>query len=338
MNSSVLTGKEIAKAIQRVEPRRIAVAYLGRRWKEYLPNVDELEAVVISPNLGTDPRSVKELVKRLSIDGQDGWDRVFLHDDLHAKVYLGKTAAVLGSANLSFGGLGDPRRREICSETSLPKDWDVLDQFFETLKKEAKNQYGSASEKKKRLLTLEAEIKSNPYDGSERMASSFEKFELDAPDEFYVAYYTTESLVYTEAGKQWEEKILDALSFAKTDKLDKRKWILCWHLMPKGKPAPANTSNYKWMKVDETLPDGADDDGYPQLVFMRKDWGSYNARCAKAPFKLTPPVIEAFRKAVMDKNISEYLVQGKADFNLRKSIEGVPNLIAAMKKNLGQVG
>jgi len=333
MSSKIITGQEIAKTIRHIEPRRIAVGYLGKDWQKFLPNIDKLEAIVISPNLGTHPPAVAELVEKLSMNGQDGWDRIFLHDGLHAKVYLGQTAAVFGSANLSFNGLGSDQRRELCNVTSLPKDLEALEQFFEKVKVEAAKQYGSAPEKVSRLKTLEAETKCNPYNGDTIMAQDIEKVESDALGQFYVCWYKPEEvLIHTDATKEWSSMIGKQLNFAETDKIELNKWILCWPLNSNEKPELRKAANYFWMRTDKIVPHGADHGVYTKLVFMYR--GDYKERCAAAPFKLNKLVIEAFRNAVMDDGLKKYFIQLPSIFKLEKSTEGVPKLIEAMKRKL----
>lgn len=339
---TVLTGPNIAKAIiEGVKPRRIAVAYLGVDWERFLPNHEEIEAIVISPQLGTNPEAVEDLAKKLTTNGRDGWDRIFLHETLHAKIYLGQTSAVLGSANLSFNGLGHPERREICYETSTRSDLEALEEFFQSVKSEAQKQFGSTKEKLDRLETLRADIERNPsVEKPGRPARHLKDIEWSDLEEAYVCWYDPKyEITHSEVGKNWEKGIYREITFAKTDKIDAGKWILCWELdSSNGKPAPANESNYYWMKVDHVLLDGAEDDVYTQLAIMLKgkNKGSKKARCAQAPFLLDSETVEAFRGAIEDENLglAEFFVQPSLDFNLKKSRKGWRKLIKAMKDRL----
>jgi len=97
----VLTdSKEIRAELKRLAAGRLAVAYIGADWREYV-DARSLKNVIVSPTLGSNPHAIADLVREI------GWDNVHFLDNLHAKIYLGQGAALLGSANLSQNAFGD---------------------------------------------------------------------------------------------------------------------------------------------------------------------------------------------------------------------------------------
>lgn len=328
-------GIQIKDAVNKVHPRRIAVAYLGIHWDEYVSNIDQLEAIVISPRLGTNPKAVKALVKRLAKENElDGWDRVFFHDHLHAKLYLGEMSAVFGSANLSRNGLEGDRLTELCTVVSERPALDALEEFFESVKQEAIGQYGSTEAKKARLEVLEMEVKNNPDVGQATMACDFKDYPLRSDYPFYVIWYSDAPIEQTEkANNLLQDHYEYRMTFAESDALDKDKWLLCWKITQDKMPSLKNGSYY-WMRLDEVIDQGAVDTTYTKLVAMRNDRGAYPVRVTKAPFRLTKEVMEAFRRAYDEENLKGELFQSEENFQLYKTISGVKKLIPAMKKIL----
>lgn len=101
MMSEFLVGRELDAAIARilVEPGcRAAVAFWGRESEKRLPLSGKGEFQVICNLMsgGTNPHAIEKL-KRANVRRSD---------TLHAKVFLGKTDAVVASANVSANGLG----------------------------------------------------------------------------------------------------------------------------------------------------------------------------------------------------------------------------------------
>ena len=67
----ILTKNEIKETLWDCKPTKIAVAYLGIDWKTFIPDINCLEDMIVSPNLGTHPRAIKELASLI------GWEKIF---------------------------------------------------------------------------------------------------------------------------------------------------------------------------------------------------------------------------------------------------------------------
>ena len=105
MNSKFLHGERLSKTIVRVlqgKRRDLAVAFIGKDALERLglSNSDRTRVICDLWSGGCNPGAVREL----HIAGY----KIKNLRNLHAKVYLGDRAAVIGSANLSSNGFGDP--------------------------------------------------------------------------------------------------------------------------------------------------------------------------------------------------------------------------------------
>lgn len=90
---------ELCSTLEKIVPTHVAVAYLGHGWDEYL-NVKALEEIVVSPTLGSYPYALRDLLK--AADQHDFV--VYFQRDLHAKLFIGNEACLIGSSNLSRNG------------------------------------------------------------------------------------------------------------------------------------------------------------------------------------------------------------------------------------------
>ena len=78
------SSKEIRDGLSRIKPSRIAVAFVGSNWRDFVP-AHYLEEIILSPTLGSNPKAIEDLFKELSPA------RVHFLDELHSKIYLGKS-------------------------------------------------------------------------------------------------------------------------------------------------------------------------------------------------------------------------------------------------------
>jgi hypothetical protein len=343
MNSLVLTGAHIAEQVKLVQPHKVAVAYLGASWPDYLPSVATLDVVVIAPVLGTNPWAVQDLIECLSTEGQDGWEKVFFLDSLHAKLYLGERSAVWGSANLSSNGLSGERLLELCTMTDAPEVLQELNWFFESTLALAKAQYRTVNDRMRRLALLQEETARNPsFDTryAPARATNFQDFKLLSPDQFYICWYTLErpEMTYGEEVPENHKTVFDDFGhFHPTDGIESGKWVLFWEL-----PDDLSSSKLQahWMMVDEVFQDAVKTSApyaYTTVAFQRA--GLSRKRMRKRPFSLTPEVRELLRQALMDPKLAHDLIQQDAlddqqNFSLQRSQKALPSLIQKMKELL----
>jgi hypothetical protein len=70
-----LTKEKIRQAIDRCKPIQIAVAYIGIDWRDFILDTSNIEAVIVSPTLGTNPKAILSLAKEI------GWDKILLMNE-----------------------------------------------------------------------------------------------------------------------------------------------------------------------------------------------------------------------------------------------------------------
>jgi len=321
----ILMNHKIAYAVAKCHPHEIAVAFIGSDWRAFVPNTKILEAVIVSPTVGSNPRAILKLEKAI------GWDRLFFLDELHAKIYIGKRSAVVGSANLTKNGLSGHSLIELCVEIKGEKNLNRLEKIFSGLIRQAKNQYPSIASKKTRLQELEgawnAAISAGIIKSGRNSPDHFMDFELIAADQFYVSWYQLGNPKYSDEVRAVQSKISDDLHFAKSDNVKKHKWALVWRINDKSKPH--KTEVPYWFYIHDVFPNGVVDKGYeyPKCAIQRNDLA-----VPHPPFRITRQVADAFKKSVIQPGVADYLIQEDREvFNLRHSIKGVPELIKKMK-------
>lgn len=323
----ILIGSEIARAINQCNPIKIAVAFIGNDWKEFVSNPDCLETIIVSPTLGSNPYAIMDLVKTV------GWEKVLFLDELHAKTYIGESAAVIGSANLTKNGLSGQDLVELCVEFTAMEDLERTNQFFEDQKQFAVKQYPHEDAKKRRLDTLVSMWSTANREGimkiSDGKEKSFDNFDLLTNNDFYVLWYNEGGVEYSnEIEEIGSSNIRDAMTLAANDKPETHKWVLMWRITKESKPH--KTTRPRWMYIDKIFNNGAKDEIYPKCVVQWKD-----EITERPPFELKDEVVEAFKVAVQNEDVARYLVQDENEiFSLEYSYKGVPLLIGRMKEYL----
>jgi hypothetical protein len=322
----ILVNDEIQRAVVGCKPSKIAVAYIGADWKTFISDAAQLEAIIVSPTLGSNPRAITDLVKRI------GWDKVFFLDELHAKAYVGKESAVIGSANLTRNGLGAEGLVELCVEVNAEGSLNKVNATFDDLKERALAQYPTTVSKKSRLKDLErswgAAIANRIIRDDTKNKSSFVDFEPLGEDHFYVLWYQPVDCEYSADVKAIQSFMADDIHFAINDEPEKNKWALVWRMTDSSKPH--GTVKPHWFYIHEVFEDGVTDEGYeyPKCAIQRKD-----LEVPTPPFELTDDVVVAFKRAVQKEDVAKYLIQDVEDvFSLAVSSKGVPLLISKMKE------
>jgi hypothetical protein len=321
----ILVENEIQKAIKDCKPMKIAVAYIGADWDIFIPNGSLLDAIIVSPTFGSNPKALTGLARQI------GWEKIYFLDELHAKTYVGKDSAVIGSANLTCNGLSGEGLIELCVEVNGKKTLSKLDAAFENLKERAIRQYPTTELKKARLKELEktwgAAI-ANRIVRNKNKADDFSDFVLLGEDHFYVLWYQPVECEYSDDVKAIESLMVDDIHFASTDKVEKNKWALVWRITDKSKPH--KTAKPYWLYIHEVFENGVIDEGYeyPKCAIQRKDLD-----IPSPPFLINDNVSAAFKNVIQKKEIAKYLIQDNRDvFSLAHSLKGLDPLIGGMKR------
>lgn len=219
---TILVGNGIQQAISRCRPTKIAVAYIGADWNTFTPDAHHLEAIIVSPTLGTNPKAVAALANQI------GWERIFFLDELHAKMYVGQEFAIIGSANLTSNGLSGKGLVEVCVEVNNYDSLNRVNEIFTDLIERAQMQYPTSHLKKARLMALEqiwgAAIAGEIIKQPSLTQLPFPDFELLRRDHFYVVWFQPIEYHYSDEVQAIQTFIADDIHFSQEDNVEKNKW------------------------------------------------------------------------------------------------------------------
>lgn len=328
---NILSGKEIQKTIKKCNPSKIAVAYIGADWESFV-DPKNLEAIILSPTLGSNPKAIKDLVKKIN----GGWESVYFLDELHAKIYLGDEVAVVGSSNLTKNGLdgGDNSLLELCVEISDKSSIREIGDAFSNFQALAKKRYPESQDKKNRLVELEnlwnAALVNKVVVNGNKTAPSLKDFDVLANDEFYVCWYQSprSETDYTENAKAFTSIASDEMEVAHGEKINKNKWMLTWKINNDG--TPHKTADLDWMYIHDIIENAVVSEyGYTTIAIEREDMEK-----PEVPFELTKEVSRAFKKIVTQEDMVDYFVQDINEYEgflIEKSIPGLKELVSRMK-------
>lgn len=321
----ILAKERIQQAIARCIPTQIAVAYIGVDWRDFIPDSTVLKNVIVSPTLGTNPKAI------LSLANEIGWNKIFFLNELHAKIFLGQKSAVVGSANLTQNGLSGQALIELCIEINCDTDLQKIVSIINDLKKIAEAQYPTTESKKKRIKELERTwnnaIANRVIQKKKQKPNHFEDFEFLTEDHFYVLWYQPCECEYSDDVKAVKSVMMDDIHFAKSDKVKINKWALVWRITNESKPYKSVSP--RWLYIHDLFEKGIENKEYeyPKVAIQRAD-----KEIPQPPFEITKEVENAFKSAVIQKDIAKYLIQDdKEVFNLKYSLKGISILITKMK-------
>jgi len=343
----------IAEHIKRIKPTRIATAYIGRNWSDYV-DVAALESVVLSPTVGSNCAAIWDLIKAL------GWDKVHFLNQLHAKFYLSPKAAVLGSSNLSNNGLqgsgGLIEAAVAMNSKEHPKQLKQLQAWHGALVNQAKKSYPTEQAKRGQLKWL-ARIQrqasmidgypnqGNPQAKEQRKGRDIADYDwnLKQEDIHILGWSYTIEHDAEQLGAQANQKNLrmsrKALEHAQKyyisldqhqhDIVRKGHWVLTWQADAEMKPL--DEGDVDWLYVDdifETTSKDEDADPYVAHEFcrMRKD---------EFPFLLTKSVKKAIRELLASGKFPELSpLDPNAAISLKNADKRVSAFIEALKKRV----
>jgi hypothetical protein len=173
-------SSEILHKINEIGVKKIAVAYIGDGFDTLIPNIQGIQAIVISTGLGSNPYAIAKLVKMLT------WDRVFFLQQLHSKIYLGKDRAVVASSNLSRQGLVEGGNEEFGVVIDDRTNLDIISKTIDRYIERAQQECASSSEKEEVLQAMRRayELRAS----SERYISAITNQEIGIPSKLFAEY------------------------------------------------------------------------------------------------------------------------------------------------------
>jgi len=146
MKKVITESNELKKQLKRIKPGVVAVAYLGKGWLDYLGKKLP-DKLIVSPTPGSNPKSIREAIKRIGIKN------VYFLDELHAKIYLGKSEALVGSCNLSRNGFEENEEAAVLIDDK--KGVETLQAVIANYTALARDAYPEDSDKREKLKWLD---------------------------------------------------------------------------------------------------------------------------------------------------------------------------------------
>lgn len=323
--SKLVTGDKIAKALLEISPTRIAVAFLGADWDEYIVEPEKIEQIVISPTLGSNPKAILHLSEKI------GWDKIFFLDELHAKVYLGQDSALVGSSNLTSNGLSGKTLREFAVVLKSSDELNSIGKFLDETFTLAEAMYSTEKKKKDRVAKLqnlwnEAFSRSLIEEPTEPPKTSINDFVLTSNKDFYVLWYEDYDAEHSEKLKKLESLIVNEMHFSPKDEPEANRFVLVWKKASNDK-VDTKTQPF-WLYIHEIIPEGivGEDYEYTTVGIERSDLAK-----PPEPFELTDEVVARFREAINSGKLTETLIQQVDGFELSKAQDGLEILIKALR-------
>lgn len=323
----VSSPTEIQEKLCEISPVRVAVAFIGKSWEKYVVAKD-LSEIVISPTIGSNPRAIEDISKKI------GWDKIYFLDNLHSKIFIGKDSALLGSCNLSDNGMGEGGLEETAIILQEKHHLDHLHKIIDNYKKLAQKMYPDESSKQARLRELIQQTKDMPRYFPRgtygKTAPDINSYTLCHP--IHIAFYFSGKLHINEKivransdvppSQEVEDYYTDYMEFRNEDRVEKGDWILCWRTTNKGLPS----GNVEWMYVDEVIKDGCDNAQYKKLV------GQIYISLPLPPFNLDQKAIKRIRDVIAS---DEFKIlrppPGDEAWDSNRADKLVPQFIEAIK-------
>lgn len=280
------------RELRAIQPTRIAVAYVGKDWRELLGTNHQLREIVVAPVPGTSPKAIREIAREI------GWENVHFFDQLHAKVYLGATYAMIGSANLSSNALL-PGGTQLYEMVVLTDDTALRDQAlqewgrYRTL---ASGLYRSKQSKLERLAALErAEPKVKAARVSIRSARTptLAKFKVGSVP-IHLEWWESD---HEDGCDPDDTDYINTRAGQQTDEIRGGNWVLHWKCDAKGRPH--GRSPLQWMRIDAIrLGQAPGEDVYVDQLAERVE-----PTTAMHPFILDAAVQSAFKELMRQSHL-----------------------------------
>lgn len=331
----ILKGFDIAKGIKQIKPSKIAVAFIGNDYDCYLDDscLKSLESIVLSPTEGSNPKAISKLINSI------GWEKVHFLSRLHAKIYIGKDATIIGSSNLSRNGLiGDGSGLyEICVKIESN---DKFDETFNEILNEAREEFPSEQSKLKALNNLWRiynKRKSATLEHCSDETTDFDDYDWSKDEHFYMAWYNDPSARdYTDETKVFCDKTKDFIendmAFDENDKIDENEWVLCWRCQ-KNYDKIHRREKLSWLYIDKIINNGWDD-GADRYTKLAAQLNSCSSNRPKPPFEITEQFTESFRNVIDREEYKILFNDNPYEASSEKVLGIMPKFLADIKKDM----
>lgn len=338
----ILTGKCIQQNIFEVKPAKVAVAYVGEDWRSYLADPLPSE-IIVSPTLGSNPWAIEKIVKALH-----GWENVYFLRELHAKIYLAESSAVLGSSNLTKNGLSGEEigLKEACVLVNESEALRDLHNFYESLKADAQKQFPTTRDKIDAVSRLKESWKRAKSEGllsGSAEPSRLIDFDPSEDDIFHIVWYTGgDGITLNQASLEDEEPTLISddiretglwMNFLEGDvrHIKPGQWMLAWKEKYSIGLPDARSKPY-WIYVHHVIPNSvAGNPPYTTLALQHphKEPGTGE------PFTIGKKEAAAIRKVLsLDAFAALRPVEQEDTWTVKKSIALWKEFLQAIKQEV----
>ena len=326
------SSEQIQKSIKALKPSRIAVAFIGMDWQDYI-DTKSLKELIVSPNFGSNPRAISEVAKAI------GWENVHFLDTLHSKIYIGKKSLVLGSANLSNNAMNG--LKEVCVKFDDAGFYNKCSELFEEYKAEARSLYPTVKDKKEELQNLfticnnavvnkiikpigKRKVRDNSI-----LNFSGEHFYIDwfEQGEVKYNYQTLKAELNTDNKRKVDELIVGCMPLAPGEKIQKNKWMLCWALTADNKVSRRVRPH--WLYVHDVFDEAVTEKLYPNAAIERTDMD-----LPQPPFKIKGDKIfyEAFAQIIESGKFNKLIPEDGVRWYNKYSDEVFEDFMAELTK------
>lgn len=322
----VINNKKVKTAILKTSPIKIAVAYIGIDWGEYI-KLSQDHIIIVSPTIGTNPKAIEQIVDII------GWKNVYFLDKLHAKIFIGRDMTFLSSSNLSKNGIEVDGLIEIGVLIESERERKIIEVEFDKILDLAKKEYKDTKSKqialqnlydKHRIAVANKIIKKQNLD-TNRL--SFQDYKVLTDNDFYICWYMTGGVKYSNEYKLISKNIVDEIHFRKEDNVKIGKWVLIWKLTSAN--LPHKTEKPFWIFIHGVLEDAIIEDNYP---YPNCAYQINNQELPDEPFDLNDGrFIKLFKELIAEKPHKKYFIQ-EDDFKLNFSQRGFISLMEAIKE------
>lgn len=261
---------ELSRALKNIKPTHVAVAYLGSAWQSYLTDLSTLKEIVVSPTIGSYPWALSDLLDKAA----EHKFRVLFSENLHAKLFIGKSACMIGSPNLSDNGFGGGLD-EAAAFLEGSQNIKNAVRIFEELKAEAVEntelQREMIEQLKERWLRARR-YNTFPKESGDQPETSLADWEQGEERVIVTWFNPTGDLEFNTDAIQCEipgykqgaqsDHFIDYLDFAHGDDIRHGDWLLCWAAKENGHPRRNRNYPPVWMHVNKIIPNGSGDSEY----------------------------------------------------------------------------
>jgi hypothetical protein len=333
---ALTTAAQIRDALKKLQPTRVAVAFIGEGWKKYI-SIHTLEEIIISPTNGSNPKAIEQLMAEL------GEARVHFLDNLHAKIFLGKSATVVGSCNLSNNGMADNKLLEVAVLTQEPVLIKQLADTFEDYKTRAIKLYPNEKSKRAKLIELAKQWQIAEWHGlnteqtSETLLTDYQSI----LDRIHIVGFSggleynkdiiTTSIPETH-GISLDDYFTEACSFLEEDDVIPGDWILNFDARLDG--YPRKNGGIKWTHIHHVVSHGVIDSNNPDFKHTKLVGQAENLKCPKPPFKLDKQIKNLIYQLLASNEFPAILNQDNIDGGLALADKEVPTFRKKLQEKL----